>query len=156
MNRRSVVAISSLLALLSGGAAVWIALTGRTLTSLFVDENAEAAPELGPDKEPSIFVKLEPMQVVVRSHNGRNYQVLLTLNLELVEPKDKAKVEKMVPRLRDAFVRELYGNPMAASGQWRAEDLESVKLRLLGQCRRVLGAEMIASVLIQQAIPVGR
>jgi flagellar FliL protein len=154
VNRKSVVAISSLLALLSGGAATWIAVTGHGLAYYFGSESEEAEAPL--EKEASIFVKMDPMQLVVRSQSGRNYQVLLTLNLELVEPKDKAKVEKMAPRLRDAYVRELFGVPMAAEGQWRANELESVKQRLLAQSNRVLGGEMIASVLIQQVIPLGR
>ncbi len=141
---------------LSGGAAIWITLTGRGLSSYLAEETAAPAAGEKGDKEPSIFVKIEPMQLVVRSQQGRNYQVLLTLNLELVEASDKPKVEKMVPRLRDAFVRELYGIPMSAAGQWTAGDLESVKNRLRAQSNRVLGAELIASVLIQQAIPINR
>jgi hypothetical protein len=155
VKRKNVVVIASCVALLSGGAAGWIALTGHGLAYYFGGEIADPN-EPPPDKEPSIFVKIEPMQVVVRSQNGRNYQILLTVNLEVAEPKDRPKVEKMVPRLRDAYLRELYGVPMAAQGQWRADEMDSIKHRLLLQSNRVLGAEMVSSVLIQQAIPINQ
>mgnify|MGYP003394190244 CR=1 FL=1 len=150
MQRRNVVVMSSLLALLSGGAATWVAVTGHGLAYYFGDEEIEAEVL----KDPSEFVKVGPMQLVVRGQNGRNYRIMLNMNLELVDPNNKVKVYKMLPRLRDAYLRELFGVPMAANGEWRADEMDSVKARLLGQSNQVMGSNMIANVVIQQAIAI--
>jgi hypothetical protein len=152
MKRRTVVAISTLLTILSGGAAIWVAVTGHGLAYYFGDEFVDTEEVV--DKDPSEFVKVGPMQLVVRGQNGRNYRVMLNMNLEMVDPKNKLKVHKMLPRLRDAYVRELFGIPMAVNGEWRADELEGVKARLLDQSNNVMGSQMIANIVIQQAVAI--
>ncbi len=141
---RSLAAGAALLALAVGGAATAVAESPAKPRTAAIGGEAGAA-----------FIKLDPLQIAVTPDGRRFYQVLLAVSLEVPQAENQAVVEKLMPRLRDAYIRELYGRPVNRDGRWGPQELELVKRRLLAQSDRVLGPGVVSNVLVQQALRFG-
>jgi flagellar basal body-associated protein FliL len=156
VKSRTVVIVSIFIALLSGGVATYVGVTGKGLVYHFA--NDAAPPEKKPlqvEAAPDVtFIRLDPLQLTIPGANQRNYQLLLSLNLELASPTKEAIARQLIPRLRDSYIREMYSQPLNSSGRWSAADIEIVRQRLLKQSQLVMGAGVVSNVLIQQAIPI--
>jgi flagellar protein FliL len=154
VNSRTVVIISIIIALLSGGVAAYVALTGHGLAYYFASaEPAKKPVQLEAPPEVA-FIRLDPLQLTIPGADRRNYQLLLSLNLELASPSKEAVARQLLPRLRDSFIREMYSQPLNSSGRWSAADIEILRQRLVKQSQLVMGAGVVSNVLIQQAIPI--
>ena len=110
------------------------------------------------DKEPAkgTFLKLDPMAAPLPMAEGKKTrrQMILTLQLE-VSPSDAEKVNGLMPRIRDAFIREMFARPVGTPDGWDPGDLETVKGRLVQQATRVAGDGVVRDVLIVQAVRIG-
>lgn len=119
--------------------------------SLFVQPAAasEASKE---DGGASIvqFVELSPFVLPIIDPNGVSQVVSMVVALEVNSEEAAAKVQQYEPRLKDAFLQDMYGalNRYAAlkGGQIR---LSIIKKRLALASKRVLGEDVVQAVLLQ-------
>lgn len=107
------------------------------------DKKEVAAPEFE-------YLEMVPLVVPVVTERGLTQQVSIAVSLELPYGK-KEEVSTYSPRLRDAYLRDLYGALGAGQVMMRGNtlDVETLKTRLTLITRRVLGSEAVREVLLQ-------
>ncbi len=96
------------------------------------------------------FVELDPLILPIIDNNGVTQTVSLVIALE-VENKDKAaEVRKLTPRLKDAYIQDMYGilNKHAAL-KGGVVQVGAIKGRLAKITTEVLGEDMVHEVLLQ-------
>ncbi len=110
---------------------------------------AAAAPDPGAG-----YVEMKPLSAPVFADNDIAFNVLLTFSLELSDTSYRDEVAKMMPRLRDAMVRDLYARGVSRRGGSGRFDLEGVKKRMLKIASRTVEEGMIRDVLVVSAIRI--
>lgn len=96
------------------------------------------------------FVELDPLILPIIDNSGVTQTVSLVIALE-VEDKVKAEeVKKLTPRLKDAYIQDMYGvlNKHAAL-KGGVVQVSAVKSRLTKITTDVLGEDMVSDVLLQ-------
>lgn len=106
-------------------------------------EEATAVPEVS-------FIEMRPLVLPVLDQNGVSQVVSLIVSLEVSSAEAKAEVEKLSPRLLDAFIQDMYG---ALSKQAAMEggmvQVGYIKSRLNRVSAEVLGKDKVKDVLLQ-------
>lgn len=112
-------------------------------------KEAKKKDEKGYGSEP-VYVELKPLIFPLIDPNGASQVISVVVALEVSDDKAAEKVEKYKPRLKDAYLQDMYGalNRYAAmkGGQLR---LNVIKKRLNMASKRVLGDDVINDVLLQ-------
>ncbi len=112
-----------------------------------VGHNAEKA-EL--ETQHHQYVELDPLILPIIDGNGVNQVVSMVISIEVSDEKTKAMVENLSPRLKDAFIMDMYGilNRQAAlkGGVIQVSDIKA-RLHKIGA--KVLGENVIQDVLLQ-------
>jgi hypothetical protein len=80
--------------------------------------------------------------------------MMMMVQLE-VAPENSPKVEAIMPRIQDAFIRDLHATPIGNPQGWYPGDIETVRRRLMAQANRVAGQGVVFDILIVQAVRVG-
>ncbi|HEY1096619.1 MAG TPA: hypothetical protein VGF14_05210, partial [Alphaproteobacteria bacterium] len=93
------------------------------------------ASEEAPKKEGNdpVFVKINPINIPVIRKNGTTSVLALDIIAEVKTQADREKVEAIRPKLRDNFIRALYGN-LEINKLVKSDgvlDIDKVKIRLL-------------------------
>ena len=100
-----IVVVGLLLVILGGGVAAMRALEIGPFATGAVDTEAVAeAPRL----EPPRFINVEPIVVPVFIGDAVGAQIQVTVKLEAVGAENESKINKLLPRLNDAFYKDLY------------------------------------------------
>jgi len=102
-----------------------------------------------------IYVRMDPMTAPVYRKDRVRYYIFLTVNLLMADAEAKQNAYKLMPKLRDAFLRELHGDSILREDGPKGLDLYALKKRLMNQARKVLGKEKVSDVLITNAIRGG-
>lgn len=106
-------------------------------------EEGTAVPEVS-------FIEMRPLVLPVLDQNGVSQVVSLIVSLEVSSAEAKAEVEKLSPRLLDAFIQDMYG---ALSKQAAMEggmvQVGYIKSRLNRVSAEVLGKDKVKDVLLQ-------
>jgi hypothetical protein len=97
---------------------------------------------------------MKPLSAPVFADNDIAFNVLLTFSLELSDTSYRDEVARIMPRLRDAMVRDLYARGVRRRGGSGRFDLEGVKKRMLKIASRTVEDEMIRDVLVVSAIRI--
>lgn len=149
--------------LIIGGVAGLLAAGGGGGYFVFVAgakaEKAEMAEEEAPPPPPLpelpkvTFFKLDPLNVPFSNAN-KSRRLMLVVSLELRDADAKARVEHLLPRLRDAFLQDLYQRPLEAKTGGQT-DFDQIKWRLMARSEAVLGANVVTGILVQQAVQMG-
>lgn len=96
------------------------------------------------------FVELSPLVLPIIDPNGASQTISMVIALEVGDAEAAAKVEQYAPRLKDAYLQDMYGalNRYAAlkGGQIR---LDVIKKRLNMASTKVLGEDVVHDVLLQ-------
>jgi flagellar basal body-associated protein FliL len=109
--------------------------------------NEEAAPK--PSGDLPVFVKINPINIPVIRKNGTTSVLALDIIAEVKTESDREKVEAIRPKLRDTFIRSLYGN-LEVNKLVNREgmlDMEKVKARLMKSSLYVMKEPMITDLL---------
>ncbi len=109
---------------------------GLAIIVLMILFGANEALASGGAKKPvegPIYVDFKSIVVPVIKKNGRTGVVALSVMGQVKDQKDQELVTQHMPRLRDAFIRALYGNmdDKKFTRQNGALDMEYIKERLL-------------------------
>jgi hypothetical protein len=107
---------------------------------------SEKAPVDGP-----VFVRLQPFTLPVFEGNTVTRQATVVVALELEQGKTEADVDRLRPKLVDAFLGELREIYEKRRHEPRVIDAGIIKPRLKEAADRILGPGIVDDVLIQQA-----
>ena len=116
--------------------------------------NAEEAAAEAPAVETSeaVYIEMQPLSAPIMRNKRVRYYIHMTVSLQVAGEDAKRKVYQHMPRLRDAFVRDLHGRSVTRGRDDQSVDFAAVKARLLAQSERVLGAGLVTDVLVTGAI----
>lgn len=98
------------------------------------------------------YITLAPLLVSVIRHNDVRKLVTLMITLELADAEKRVDVERLMPRLRDAYISDLQRLFSLGLYDNRTVDLVLVKKRLFALSRKVMGAGVVKDVLILNAM----
>lgn len=143
-------------------AAVLLAGSGAVGGYLYFSKVAEASPgemavhekvakEKPPEADNAVeFVQLEPMILPIIDDYGVTQTVSLVVTLEAPDKESAELVRKMAPRLKDAFIQDLYGVlSRKASMKGGVIEVAKLKERLKRMSHKVMGQEVVNDVLLQ-------
>jgi flagellar basal body-associated protein FliL len=108
-------------------------------------EAARTLPEVA-------YVQLDPLAAPVIGGGKVRYNVMLTLSVEIADQSHKAEIARLMPRLRDAMLMELYARPVVRDDESGRIDLESVKERMFTVAREVMGQKIVRDLLVVSAV----
>ena len=111
------------------------------------DAKAKSAKEKNKDLK---FVRLEPMILPIIDNVGVSQVVTLVVALEVNGSEAEAKAQMMAPRLKDAFIQDMYGVlNRKASLEGGVIKVDQLKARLNRATTKVLGEDAVNDVLLQ-------
>jgi hypothetical protein len=108
------------------------------------------APQAAAVADAPSYIRFEPIFVPIIEGDQVKLQVGVTLMLQLAEGVTKGDVEAKRMPLYDAFFRDLYGYFQDRVGVGGHVDQPYLKARLLKTTNRVVGANLVKEVLIEQ------
>ena len=140
-------AIAVLLVLLGLGTS--LAAVMATGTSPF-KEAISAEEETMPIPKGPEFYQLAPLTFPVIDEKGATQQISLLVSLEL-DDATMDDVRAIQPRLFDAYIQDMYGLLGSGEGLMHGNvvDVAKIKDRLTTITKRVMGKDMIKTVLLQ-------
>jgi flagellar basal body-associated protein FliL len=119
---------------------------------VFAATSAQAAGSTTADADGPKFVNINSVVVPIMHANGQSHMVAMNVVLE-VKGKNADHVQKMEPRVRDAFIRALYGNFERYSIMKDGTiNVNRVKRHLKLASQHVLGKDNVDDILVQGLI----
>ncbi len=102
------------------------------------------------EKSQSEFVELDPLILPIVDNDGVSQVVSLVVAIEVADPTSKDKVKAMSPKLKDAYIQDMYGmlNQQAAM-KGGVVQVAMIKQRLNEVTNEVLGDDVAQDVLLQ-------
>jgi flagellar protein FliL len=140
-----IIAVVVVLLLGGGGAAYFFR------GELFGGKHAAEKPPIAKSAN-AIFVDLESLAVAVIRNQRIEKQVVLQVSLEVPDEPARVKVSQALPRIKDAFIRDLYDYFALQAPGHEGINVEAIKKRLKRTADAVMGKDMIRAVLIQGAV----
>ncbi len=96
------------------------------------------------------FVELDALILPIVGKDGVSQVVSLVVALEVGDEAAAEEVKLMTPRLKDAFIRDLYGSlNREAAMTGGVVQVGAIKKRLTEISKKVLGEEVVQDVLLQ-------
>lgn len=115
------------------------------------EEKKHAKKKKGKDHAESEFVQLDPLILPIVDKSGLSQVVSIVVALEVKDKYDAELVTSMQPKIKDAFIQEMYGvihNPAGLhDGQVVKVGILKKRLGRIGQ--KVLGEDVVQDVLLQ-------
>lgn len=162
MSNKTKIILLLVLAVVGLGVPIIVLTSGQTgvgakLIEFTEDKPAEAVQRKADLPTPEIgYVRMAPLNITVVKEGRPRYQMLYEIALELPNPENKDRAYALMPKLQDAFMRDLYQDPDGGDGAIDPADLDRLKKRLLKSSDQVLGAGLVSQVLIVRAARIGR
>jgi flagellar FliL protein len=155
--KKIIIIVVAMLLLGGGGFAAFTFLGGKTAEAS-VDPKQTAKDKKKSESNKSkaetdalvSFVKMDPLTLPVVDKTGVVQIVNISITLE-VENAEKAKeVEKFAPRLKDAYIQDMYGALSSTQAMNQGVvDVEAVKKRLNAVTQKIMGEDIVRDVLLQ-------
>ena len=101
------------------------------------------------------YVQLDPLAAPVIGGGKVRYNVMLTLSVEVADQAQKPEIARLMPRLRDAMLMELYARPVTRDDESGRIDLVSVKERMFVVAQEIVGKKVVRDLLVVSAIRTG-
>ncbi len=96
------------------------------------------------------FVKLDPIILPIIDESGVTQVVTLVVSLEVDGDENAEYAENLTPRLKDAFIQDMYGVlSRKASMEGGMVKVDQLKMRLNRLSSKVLGEDKVNDVLLQ-------
>ena len=143
-----ILATTVLLVLLGGGVAAMMALKVGPFADQVAMEGA-AVPAAAPKLEPPRFVDVAPLVIPVFSGSDLAAQIQINVKLEIVGSDNERKINRLLPKLNDAFLRDLYAFIPRLLRESDRLNVFVLKKRMQLIADKVAGPGVIESVLIQ-------
>ena len=113
-----VMAVLALALLGGGGAGAYFYFSGSTAEAALTEDEI-LAKEKGEHEEKMMakkenhaafqFVELDPLILPIVDRNGVSQVVSMVVTLEVYDEKSAKKTEHLMPKLKDAYIQNLYG-----------------------------------------------
>lgn len=94
------------------------------------------------------FIKMDTLATPIMQGERIGSYVYIAVTLEIADIADLDRVERVVPTLRDAYLRDLHRDPMHNDGAIASFDMGVFKSRLLALTHEIMGNEIVSAVLI--------
>lgn len=135
---------------LAGGAGAAYFYFFQSAEASVSEEHAEVEEDKEEKNLHAEFVELDPLILPIVDDEGVSQVVSLVIALEVHDSAGKEKVSFLEPRLKDAFIQDMYGvlNRHAAL-KGGVIQVSSIKKRLNHISAEVLGEDVVSDVLLQ-------
>lgn len=120
------------------------------------EEGGEQAATPAASGLPVRFVDVEPLNIPVFHEDRVATTIQITLKLEVVDSQKEALVKQMLPRLNDAFVRDMHAFIPRLLKQEERLNVAIIKKRLQIVAERLVGKELISNILVQSVTDSSR
>jgi hypothetical protein len=140
--------IAALLLLLAPLALAAPARAAETAVTAKAPDPREANPEKPGQYSDERYLTLAPLLLSIVHHNDVQKLVTLVVTLELADRSQRVEVERLMPRLRDAYLTDLTKLFSLGLYDTRNIRLTVIKQRLRIASERVLGPGVVRDVLI--------
>ncbi len=151
-----IVAVFALLILGGGGAGAYFYFGTQKAEAALTDDAHEGdvkhpAKDEAHDPAHLEFVELETLTLPIVDSEGVSQVVSLVIALEVTDHSNLEKIEKLSPRLNDAFLTDMYSvlNNRGAERYGGMLPVEEIKTRLVSVSDHVLGEGTVHDVLLQ-------
>lgn len=150
--KKIILCIVALVLVAGGGGAAFLFMQSPAEASLTEEakEAEQAALDAALADEPGEFVELDPLILPIISKKGVTQVVSLVVSLEVMGPADAERARLLTPRLKDAYIQDMYGvlnDRIALRGGVIRVDM--IKKRLNKVSIEVLGEGVVKDVLLQ-------
>jgi len=98
------------------------------------------------------FVDLETINIAVIHNRRVEKHVVLQVSLEVANEETRARVAKALPRIKDAFIKDMYDYYAIIPSNRQGVNVEAIKKRLKRTVKTVIRDGSVKDVLIQGAI----
>lgn len=146
------IAIGALIVLGGGAFGAYFYFFNPAEASLTEDLDAEEHAEKDSSYEPFYYeyVELDPLILPIVDENGVSQTVSMVIALEVDSASTKSKIQAIQPRLKDAFIQDMYGviNRHAAL-KGGVLQVDILKKRLFRVSEKVVGEDKVNDVLLQ-------
>jgi flagellar protein FliL len=150
--RKLIMAVVLLLVLGGGGAGAYFYFFQTAEASVGEDgKPIEVAKEEKEEShEPASFVEMDALILPIVDNEGVQQVVSIVVALEVAGEANAAKVKAMAPRLKDAYIQDLYGvlNKHSALKDGVIQ-IAPIKERLNVATKKVMGDDTVHEVLLQ-------
>ena len=119
------------------------------------DEEAAAKAKEVEEAHEAIYVELAPMMAPVIVGSRVKQQVMLTMSLQVSDIAAKNDLTRIMPKLRDAMLSELYDKPLIRNDSDGTLNIRDIKMRLLQVTHGLLKEKQVQDVLIVRASLTG-
>lgn len=123
---------------------VLVALALLAVVGVTSGRAAEEAPIPGRDKP--ISIRLDPLVVSIQRNGIVEKHIGFVIVLEVGNSAAQAKVQDLMPKLNDAFVTDINALASLPHAADNGIDPDALKRRLTASCTRVLGADVVKSI----------
>jgi flagellar protein FliL len=150
--RLVIIAVIALLVLGGGGAGAYYYFNNQANASANAEagkaekEAKKAEHEKSKDVE---YVRLDPLILPVIDKDGMTQVVSLVVAIEVANKHDTELVQRLVPRLTDAFIQDMYGVLGKNAMKDGVIQIDYIKKRLNSITNKVLGQDIANDVLLQ-------
>ena len=152
-------AVMALVLLGGGGAGAYFYFSGSTAEAALTED--EQLAEERRDRDDMLaakkenrsafqFVEIDPLILPIVDRNGVSQVVSMVVTLEVYDAEAAGRVEHMIPKLKDAYIQDLYGAlNKHASLKGGVIQVSDIKKRLHKISHKVIGEEHVNAVLLQ-------
>lgn len=115
------------------------------------EKKSEEAKAEGEAAESTVsFVQMSPLVLPIVDKNGVSQVISLVVSLEVKDELSAKEVERLTPRLKDAYIQDMYGVlTKQAAMEGGVVQVGYIKNRLNKVTMKVLGEDKVRGVLLQ-------
>ncbi len=149
--KAAIIGVLALLILGGGGAGAYFYFDQSAQASIGDAAHSDAG-EVAPRRDTShhSFVELSPLILPIIDRHGVSQTITLVVVVEVDSSRKADLVNRLRPRLTDAYIQELYGalsrHAALDGGVLRVAD---IKQRMLSIIKNVLGEDTVEDILLQ-------
>jgi len=93
---------------------------------------------------------MSPLVLPIVDKNGVSQVVSIVISLEVKDPESAKEVEKFTPRLKDAYIQDMYGAlTRQAAMEGGVVQVGYIKSRLNKVTAKIMGQDKVRDVLLQ-------
>lgn len=153
MNKKVIIiAAAAVLLLGGGGAGAFFFLGQKPAEAKAEDDHGKGGHGGGhgdaAKAEARRFVTVDNLNAPLAGSANRNEWVFFEISLEVKNDDDKKSLVVKMPRLRDAFLREIYARTVLKSDGSGQVDIDGVRSRFLKAANQVAGSDVVLDVLV--------
>ncbi len=149
MDMKKIVIVFAVLLMVSGGA---ISVLKWLEIGPFAPVIVGAVEEEAKSEEPPVAIPMDDLVIPLFSDDSVVATVMIHLSLEVLGSENEEKVNKVLPRLSDAFLRDLYTFIPRVVRKQKKLTAEILQKRLLMTGNKVVGEGVINKVVIESVV----